>query len=106
LTMMHHTRHAWSGTVVGSLFLIAALAAAWVGWMRPSPRAVTLVPAMVASNLAIASLFLFDGALTILPAFAAVNTLSFAVAMGRRWRVLAVCCGLTAVLFPALAAGS
>jgi serine/threonine-protein kinase len=100
--MMHHMHHAWPLLLTGGLFVASGLAAGWVGWVKRAPTAATIVPAMALSNLAILSLFFFDGALTILPAFAAVNTVSFAVAMGRRWRVVAVCCGLMTMLLPAL----
>jgi serine/threonine-protein kinase len=102
LVMLHHTRHAWSLPLCGALFLAAALASGAVGWMRRPPTAAAMLPAMVFSNLAIMTMSMFDGPLTIVPAFAAANTLSFAVAMGRRYRVMAVLCGLVTVLVPPL----
>jgi eukaryotic-like serine/threonine-protein kinase len=101
-TLIHGVHHAWSLALIGGLFALAALAAGWAGWGRRSPNALTVLPAMVLSNVAIASTFIFDGPLTILPAFAAVNALAFAVTLSRKWRRVAMTLGVGAVFFPAL----
>ncbi len=97
-----------NGYVVAScaLFLLAAMAAFRNGFMVRRPSSLTAVPALVISNVAIASLFFLDGPFTILPAFAAVNTLSFRIALGVRWRRLVVGLGLATVALPILLSAS
>jgi len=86
--------------VSAALFGLSAAAAFRAGWVVKRPTSVTSLPALVFSNLAIASIFFIDGPLTILPAFAAVNTLSFRIALHQRWRRLVVGLGLAAVAVP------
>ncbi len=100
--MMHNVRHFWATAVSGGLFLAAALTAGWAGWKVRRPSALALAPSLFISTLAIMSLFWFDGPLTILPAFAAVNTLAYGVAMGRRWRPVTVSLGFMTVVVPLL----
>lgn len=89
----------FAGTT-GVLFLIAAMASFRTGFVVRRPTSTTALPALIVSNLAIASLFFLDGPFTILPAFAAVNTLSFRITLGRQWRKLIVGLGLATVALP------
>ncbi|MBL8953889.1 MAG: hypothetical protein JNK82_24140, partial [Myxococcaceae bacterium] len=86
--------------ITAALFWLAAAAAFRVGFLSRKPTSRGTLPSMVISSLAIASLFFIDGPLTVLPAFAAVNTLSFRVALNSRYRWLIVGLGLASVLVP------
>ncbi len=101
ITSMHPSS-AWCYASAG-LFLLAALATVRAGYLVRRPTSITALPALLLSNAAIASLFFIDGPLTVLPAFAAANTLSYRIAMDGRWRRLVVGLGLAVVVLPFVA---
>jgi serine/threonine protein kinase len=83
------------------LFMLAAAIAFYQG-MQAKPSGRAAIPGLVVSNLAIMSMFFFDGPLTILPACVAVNTLAWRVSLGSRYKRLVLGLGLAAIVLPIL----
>jgi len=102
LMLLMGARHGWMLALSFGLVLAAALASAWAGYGRKNPTSATALPALIISNLAIASSSLLTGPFMVVPAMAAANTIVFVVFLDRRYRNLSIALGIATVTLPIL----
>ena len=84
---------------MGATWTIAAALAVWV-WRNPQPHGRIWLPAVVASNIAVATMALSMGSLILVPTVSALNTLGYMLAGDRRGRWVVIALGCAAVLVP------
>jgi serine/threonine protein kinase len=102
MMMLLGSRHSWMLALSFGLVLATALASAYVGFVKKNPSSAAAIPALILSNLAIASSCLLTGPFLVLPAMAAVNTTVFVFFLDRRYWSLAIGLGLATVTVPIL----
>jgi serine/threonine protein kinase len=100
--MFHMGRFSPLLALTGLFFIGAAIAAGSVGWAKRNRTTTGLIAPLVLSNVGIALMYYFDGPLTLVPMFAAVNTVAFALSMDRGSRRLAVGLGVLTASAPML----
>jgi serine/threonine-protein kinase len=100
--LIARVQHHWPVWIFSGLSLVTAAYAAYVTWLRPTPRKHATVVLAGLASITFMSLFIMDGPLRLVPLFMAVNTASFASTASRRQRPVITAMGLVAVLAPLL----
>jgi serine/threonine-protein kinase len=98
----HRAHHQWPVELFISLSLATALFAAWGAWRRRPPGTWERVTSAAMSFLAVGSISIMDGPLTVLPVMAAICAAGYAAISPRRERPFIIAFGVVTVLFPLL----